>query len=235
MEQHELIDELVIGNHILFDEGVVDGFGHLSARHPTDPKKFLLAWAIAPGIVSAGDILTFDLEGNVLDGSGQELYSERFIHAAIYASRPDVNGIVHSHSPAIIPFTIVDETLQPVWHMSAFLGEGVSHFDTQDVVGDSDLLIRNMKLGSALADRLGARSVALMRGHGSVAVGRTVREAVFRAIYVEANAKIQLQAKQLGDPIFINEGEALAMQAHHDADPSYRRPWEFWSSLVDIE
>jgi hypothetical protein len=94
----ELIDELVISNHVLYDHNVCDCYGHLSARHPSDPGKFLMSWAVAPGIVTAEDILTYALEGNVLDGSGQEIYSERHIHGGIYAARPDVMGVVHSHS-----------------------------------------------------------------------------------------------------------------------------------------
>jgi len=223
----KLLGELVIGNHVLYDHNVCDCYGHLSARHPDDPGKFLMSWAVAPGIVTAKDILTYDLEGNVLDGSGQELYSERHIHGGIYAARPDVMGVVHSHSPALIPFTIVDESLQPVWHVSSFLGAGISRFDTQDVVGDSDLLIRTPELGRALAQALGDKAVCLMRGHGSAVVGRNVREAVYRAIYTEVNAQIQAEAQRFGKPIkFLTPGEAALMDKW--LNPDVRRPWELW-------
>ena len=186
-----------------------------------------MAWAVAPGIVTAADILTYDLQGNVLDGSGQELYSERHIHGGIYAARPDVMGVVHSHSSALIPFTIVDETLRPVWHVSSFLGTGIARFDTQDVVGDSDLLIRTVDLGRALAQALGDKPVVLMRGHGSATVGRNVREAVYRAIYTEVNAQIQSEAQRFGKPItFLTTGEAALMDKW--LNPDVRRPWELW-------
>jgi len=222
-----LIDELVTGNHILYDQNVVDCYGHLSARHPTDPEKFLLSWAVAPGIVAAHDILTYDLAGNVIDGSGQELYSERFIHSEIYAARPDVMAVVHSHSSSIIPFTIVDEPLRPVWHVSSFLSAGVPTFDPQPVMGDTDLLVRTPALGRVLAQTLGDRTVVLMRGHGSATVGRNVREAVYRAVYTEVNARIQSEAARFGKPIrFLTAGEATLMDAW--LNPNVRRPWELW-------
>lgn len=216
----------MLGNHILFDQGVVDAYGHLSARHPDRPDRFLLAWAVAPGIVARGDILTFDLEGNVLDGKGQELYSERFIHAAIFAARPDVGAIVHSHSPAIIPFGVTEDPLRPIWHISSFLDGGIPVFDTQDVAGDTDLLIKNMALGRALAASLGDKPVVLMRGHGSVAVGSTIHQAVYRGVYTEVNAQIQAEAMRRGKVKYLTAGEAALMNATND--PNARRPWDLW-------
>lgn len=222
-----LIEELVLANRILFHEGVVDAFGHVSARSDEDPETFLLTWAIAPGLATAADVMTFDFDGAPVEADGRELYSERFIHAAIYRARPDVMGVVHSHSPSIIPFTITEVPLRPVWHMSAFLGDGVAHFDTQDVAGDTDLLIKNMDLGGALASTIGTHPVALMRGHGSVVVGRSVREAVYRAIYTEANARLQAEAQRMGTRVkFLTEGEASLMNAF--TRPDVRRPWELW-------
>lgn len=222
-----LVDELVLANHILFRQGVVDAYGHVSARRPDDPEHFLLTWAVAPALASAVDVLTFDLDGNTPDAAGRELYSERFIHAAIYAARPDVMGIVHSHSPAIIPFSITPIGLRPVWHMSAFLADGVARFDTQDVAGDTDLLIKNMQLAGDLAAAIGARPVALLRGHGSVVVGRSVREAVYRAVYTETNARLQADALRMGAPVtYLTPGEAELMNAY--MTPDVRRPWELW-------
>jgi HCOMODA/2-hydroxy-3-carboxy-muconic semialdehyde decarboxylase len=222
-----IAEELVLANHILFQQGVVDAYGHVSARSPDDPSRFLLTCAVAPALATADDVLTFDLEGNARDAAGRELYSERFIHAAIYASRPDVHGIVHSHSPSIIPFTITDVPLRPVWHMSSFLGNGAARFDTQDVAGDTDLLIKTLELGRALTSALGEKPVALMRGHGSVVVGRTVREAVYRAVYTEQNARLQAQAMLLGRVTYLTEGEAKLMDAY--MKPDVRRPWELWA------
>jgi ribulose-5-phosphate 4-epimerase/fuculose-1-phosphate aldolase len=222
-----VIDELVIGNHILYDQAVFDCYGHLSARHPSDPTKFLLSWAIAPGIVQAGDVLTYDLQGNPHNGSGQEQYSERFIHSEIYAARPDVMGVVHSHSSAIIPFTIVDEPLRPVWHVSSFLDTNIPTFDPRPLVGDTDLLVRTPELGRALAQDLGDGVAVLMRGHGSAVVGRNVREAVYRAVYTEVNARIQSEAMRFGKPInFLSAGESALMNKW--LNPDVRRPWELW-------
>lgn len=225
----DLITELVQANHVLFRQGVVDAYGHVSARRADDPEHFLLTWAVAPALAAAHDVLTFDLDGNTSEANGRELYSERFIHAAIYRARPDVMGIVHSHSPAIIPFTITDVELRPVWHMSAFLAGGAAVFDTHDVAGDTDLLIKNLELGRALATTLGDRAVALMRGHGSTVVGRSVREAVYRAIYTEANAQLQEKAIRMGTRVkYLTEGEAALMNRY--MTPDVRRPWELWTT-----
>jgi ribulose-5-phosphate 4-epimerase/fuculose-1-phosphate aldolase len=224
----EPIDELVLANHILARQGVVDAYGHVSSRSAGDPDHFLLTWAVAPALATAADVLTFDLSGSTPDAAGRELYSERFIHAAIYAARPDVMVVVHSHSQAIIPFTITEVDLRPVWHMSAFLGSGVALFDTQDVAGDTDLLIKNMGLAGRLANKLGGFPVALMRGHGNVVVGRSVREAVYRAVYTETNARLQAEALRMGTPVkYLTPGEAELMNAY--MTPDVRRPWELWA------
>lgn len=223
----ELIDDLVAANHILFHQGVLDAYGHVSVRDERDPERFLIARHMAPGIVTAGDIITFDLEGNALDANGRKLYSELWIHAAVYAARPDVRGVVHSHSHAVIPFGVVGTPLQPIFHVASFLGEGVARFDTRERFGDTDLLIRNMALGRALAEKLGTAPVALMRGHGSVAVGASLREAVYRAVYTEVNAKLQSEALRLGGAVdYLSPGEVRLRAA--DVDPTYRRAWEFW-------
>lgn len=224
--EDQLIEELVLANRILFAQGVVDAFGHVSARSSADPSRFLLSWAIAPALATAADVLSFDFDGNTPDAAGRELYSERFIHAAVYRARPDVMGVVHSHSPSIIPFTVTETALRPIWHMSSFLESSVSVFDTQDTAGDTDLLIKTPQLGAALASSLGASTVALMRGHGSVVVGRSVREAVSRAIYTEANAKLQAESERMGKVKFLTPGEARLMNDY--ARPDVRRQWDLW-------
>ena len=232
-ELRVVLDDLITGNHILAHHGVVDCYGHLSARDPREPEHFLLAWAVAPALVTEDDILTFDLNGDRIGEDDRELYSERFLHAAIYAARPDVHGIVHSHSAAVIPFAIVaDEPLRPVWHVSSFLNDGAPVFDTMAVAGDTDLLIKNMTLGRSLAETLGSSSVVLMRGHGSSVIGRSAREAVYRAIYTEQNARIQSEASRFGKPIqFLSPGEALLMDKY--MKPDVRRPWDFWRREVE--
>jgi ribulose-5-phosphate 4-epimerase/fuculose-1-phosphate aldolase len=224
----ESVDDLVLANHILFDQGVVDGFGHVSVRDPADANRFLMSRSQAPMLVSAEDIRAFDFTGKPLDDRSEKHYHERFIHAAIYEARPDVGSVVHSHSPAIIPFGVSDVPLRPLYHMSAFLGGGAPIFEIHDVAGDSDLLVGNMELGRALAKALGAAPVVLMRGHGSVAVGSSLKSAVYRAIYLEMNARLQSDAMRLGGRVrYLTEGEAL--RAAGLTDPNIERPWNVWS------
>ena len=225
-----LIDKLVLANRILYRHGVVDGFGHVSARHDRSPDHFLLARNMAPGLVRREDIVTFDLAGAALDANGQRVYLERFIHAEIYLARPDVHAVVHSHSPSVIPFGVTQQPLRPVFHMCGFLGEGTALFEIRDVAGDSDMLISDGRLGAALAASLGARSTVLMRGHGSTVVGASIEQAVYRAIYAEVNARLQLEAKQLGEVTYLNAREAEKSAIVNDTQ--LPRAWELWTREI---
>ena len=226
----ELIDKVVVANRILYQQGVVDGFGHVSARHDRSPDHFLLARNMAPGLVRRDDILTFDLDGAAVDADGRRVYLERFIHGEIYRARPDVQAIVHSHSPSVIPFGVTRQSLRPIFHMSGFLGEGAALFEIREVAGDTDMLISDRRLGAALAATLGARSTVLMRGHGSTVVGTSIEQAVYRAIYAEVNAKLQLQAVTLGEVTYLNEREAAKAAAINDTQLA--RTWELWLHQV---
>jgi ribulose-5-phosphate 4-epimerase/fuculose-1-phosphate aldolase len=226
----ELVDKLVVANRILYQQGVVDGFGHVSVRHDKSLGLFLLARNMAPGLVRREDIITFDLDGAALDAEGRRVYLERYIHGEIYRARPDVRAIVHSHSPNVIPFGVTAQTLRPVFHMSGFLGEGAGLFEIREVAGDSDMLISDRRLGKALAASLGARSTVLMRGHGSTVVGGSIEQAVYRAIYAEVNAKLQLQAVTLGEVTYLNEREAAKAAAINDTQLG--RTWELWLRQV---
>ena len=221
-----LVDKLVLANRILYRQGVFDGFGHVSARHDQSPGHFLLARNMAPALVRHEDILTFDLDGAALDGHGRSVYLERFIHAEIYRVRPDVRAIVHSHSPSVIPFGVTRQPLRPIFHMCGFLGEGTALFEIRDTAGDTDMLISNATLGMALAAALGARSAVLMRGHGSTVVGASVEQAVYRAIYTEVNARLQIQATGLGDVTYLNAQEAVKAAVFNDTQ--LPRAWELW-------
>jgi HCOMODA/2-hydroxy-3-carboxy-muconic semialdehyde decarboxylase len=221
-----LIDKLVLANRILYRNGVVDGFGHVSARHDRSPDHFLLARSMAPALVRRDDILTFDLDGVAQEAEDRRPYLERFIHAEIYRVRPDVQSVVHSHSPSVIPFGATRQPLRPIFHMSGFLGEGAALFDIRETAGDTDMLISNSALGVAMAKALGEKSVVLMRGHGSTVVGSSVEQAVYRAIYAEVNARLQIEATQLGQVTYLNEQEARKAAATNDTVLS--RPWELW-------
>ncbi len=227
-----LVDKLVLANRILYRQGVVDGFGHVSARHDRSSAHFLLARNMAPGLVRRDDILTFDLEGAALDAGDRRVYLERFIHAEIYRARPDVLAIVHSHSQTVIPFGVTQQPLRPVFHMSGFLGAGTALFEIRDVGGDTDMLVSDSRLGAALAKTLGERSTVLMRGHGSTVVGASVEQAVYRAIYAEVNARLQIQAKQLGEVTYLNVQEAA--KAAKINDTQLPRVWDLWSREIGI-
>lgn len=220
--------ELVDANHILFDQGVVDGFGHVSMRHPVRPDHFLLARSMAPALVTETDVLEFDTDGAPTEAGGPAVYLERFIHSEIYRARPDVVSVVHSHSPAVVPFSVVSGTkLRPICHMCGFLGAATPVFEIRDVAGPgSDLLIRNSRLGAALAQSLGQSAAVLMRGHGSTVVGGTLRQAVFRAVYTEVGARLQSEAMRLGPVTYLTEEEGQATARTNDAQID--RTWLLW-------
>jgi HCOMODA/2-hydroxy-3-carboxy-muconic semialdehyde decarboxylase len=222
-----LIEDLVVANHILVNEGVLDGFGHISVRHDREPGRFLIARSMAPGLVTADDIVTCDLDGEVHDARGRRTYVERFIHSEIYRARPDVMAVIHSHSPAVIPFGVTGARLRPICHMSGFLGSQTPVFEIRDSVGNtSDLLIRNKALGVALSKTLGASAVALLRGHGNVVVGFSIQQVVFRAIYTESNARLQSEAMRMGEINFLTPEEAKATSDMNDEHLD--RPWQVW-------
>ena len=225
----KLIDDLVTANHILFGEGVVDAFGHVSVRHDKRPDRFLLARNMAPMQVTAADIVEFDLDGAPVDANGRAVYLERFIHGEIFRARPDVMAVVHSHSMAVLPFGLVPSfPFRAVTHMGSFIGTCAPVFEIRDVVGDdNDLLITNGKLGKALAECLGDSVVVLMRGHGSTAVGASLKEAVFRAVYTEQNARVLSEAARLGGPI-TGLSEAETRTATRVIGGQATRAWDMW-------
>jgi len=224
----QLIEDLVVANHILFDQGVVDAFGHVSARHDANPDRFLLARNMAPGRVAADDIIEFTLDGDPVNASGRKVYLERFIHGEIYRRRPDVMAVVHSHSHSVVPLSVVKGVrLQAIFHMAGFVGQGAPVFEIREAGGDStDLLISSNHLGRALAECFDGHDIVLMRGHGSTVVGNSIRQAVYRAVYAELNARYQLQAMQLGEVTYLTEGESRACVASIEAQ--VHRPWEMW-------
>lgn len=227
------IGELVTANSMLYAQGVVDGFGHVSMRHPTQTDRFLLSRSKAPATVNAQDILVHDLSGEPIEGQEGKPYLERFIHSEIYRRRADVMAVVHSHSPAVIPFgCVASAKLRPIYHMAGFLGRGAPCFDIADKAGDStDMLIRNQQLGTDLSECLGNSATVLMRGHGSTTVGGTLRQAVFRAIYAESNARLQLAATGLGDVKYLSAAEAENAAAVNDANID--RAWDLWVDQLD--
>lgn len=228
-----LITDLVAANRILYDQGVVDGFGHVSVRHDRNRAHFLLARSMAPGLVTADDIVEHDPDGEAVAADGRTLYLERYIHSEIYKAQPQVEAVVHSHSPAVIPFGVTRARLQPIFHLSSFLVFGTPVFEIRDAGGpETDMLIRTPALGAALARTLGGAPVALMRGHGDVVVGRSLREVVFRAVYTEVNARLETEALRLGggEVVFLNDREAANATATNTG--VIDRAWNLWKAKV---
>ena len=224
-------EDVALANRILYDRGVVDGFGHVSVRDDRDPERFLLARNMAPALVTADDVMLHALDGTVVN-DGRAPYLERFIHGSIYRARPDVGAIVHSHSAAVIPFGVVaGVTLRPLFHMSSFLRGPVPVWEIRDAAGpDNDMLVRDEHLGDALAASLGDHPTVLMRGHGSTTVGRNLPEAVFRAVYTEVNARLQAESMRMGEITFLSDKEALRSSASNAGQIA--RAWELWSREV---
>jgi ribulose-5-phosphate 4-epimerase/fuculose-1-phosphate aldolase len=208
-----IIEDLVAANRILAKEGVLDAFGHVSIRHPKSPDRYLQSRSRAPALIGADDIMEFDLDSNAIDLRGRSPFGERFIHGQIYKARPDVNAIIHSHSPSVIPFSVSKTPLRPIAHTATFLYGGVPIFDIKkEDLGKLGLLVSDNKLGAALAAKLSDRPVMLMRGHGNVVVGPNVARAVLRAIYTELNAKQLAVAISLGGSIKYISAEEAAVE-----------------------
>jgi len=224
------LEDLVYANRILADQGIVDGFGHVSVREDNHPDRFIMSRSMAPALVTRKDLMEFDLNGDAIDPQGRGLFAERYIHAAIYRARPDVKAIVHSHSQPVIPFSVTGIGLRPIFHMSAFLGSGTPVFDEQSVAGDTNMLVNDNKLGDALAKVLGNHNVALMRGHGSVDAGTTIPEVVFFAYYTDVNARLQAQALALGTPTYLTPGEAE--KSAKNLIGQYGRAWDLWKEKI---
>ncbi len=228
-----LLDELVAANRILFNQGILDAFGHVSLRDPDDPEAFHLARNLAPARVTAGDIVAYRVAtGEALDAAAPQGYLERAIHAGVYRARADVGAVVHSHAAALVAFSVGRHRLRPVCHMSGFLGaNGPPLFDSRDHPGaDADMLVRDGATAEQLSRCLGDGSVVLMRGHGATVVAPTLRRAVFRAVYARVNASLLAQALPLGDVTYLDDREARASAVH---ESQVDRPWELWRQQAE--
>jgi len=221
-----LIEDLVAGSRILADQGVLDAYGHISVRSDKRPDHFLMSRSRAPALMTAADVMELGPDSEAVSDK-RKGFIERYIHGEIYRTRPDVMAVVHSHSPSVIPFGVTRTRLQPIYHMGSFLWSGAPVWDIRTVRQENDLLVRDRPLGAALAGALGKCNCVLMRGHGMTVVGASVQEAVFRAVYTEMNARLQLQATQLEGPIeFLSDEEGKRSTAANAG--TLERPWEVW-------
>ena len=228
-----LHDDLVLANRILANEGVLDAFGHVSVRDPENAQRFAISRSRAPDLVEKSDLQILDASGARVGGSDGPSYSEVAIHAAIYRHRPDVHAVVHSHSPSVIPFGATGIPLRPIFHAASAMGSVAPVFDIAERFGDTDMLVRTAQQGDALAAVLGAGTVALMRGHGCVVAKGDLRSAVFVAVYLERNATLVLQARQLGEVRYLSAGEAERAGEMILSPMSRDRAWELWTRRLN--
>jgi HCOMODA/2-hydroxy-3-carboxy-muconic semialdehyde decarboxylase len=227
-----IAEDLVIASRTLAEHGVIDAYGHASARSDKDPNRYYMARNVAPELVTGEDILEYDLDSNAIDDKASKLYHERFIHGEIYKARPDVMAVVHNHSHAVVPYSCTGIALQPIFHMAAFVGLGVPTWDIRDAQKGSDMLVRTPYLGEHLARSLGKHPAVLMRGHGSTVVAENLPRAVGRAVYLDVNARMQSQAIALAGadrPIVFMDSQEVAANVSWQ---NYERSWSLWKTKV---
>jgi ribulose-5-phosphate 4-epimerase/fuculose-1-phosphate aldolase len=220
--------DLVLANRILAREGVIDDFGHLSVRSPENPGRYFLPCSRSPELVTLDDVLELTLAGDPVDQKGRPMYAERAIHGAIYMARSDVNAVGHHHARAVLPFTVAKVELKPLFHMAAVIGETIPLWDSQPEFGDTNMLVDDLAKGHSLAKELGQGIVALLRGHGAVVVGETIRTMVFASIYLKENAELVLQARQFGDLYYLTSGEVQKTGDMLRGRLALDRAWDYY-------
>lgn len=226
--------QLAVANRILAREEVVDAYGHVSVRHPARPDRYVLSHSLSPALVTPADLVEFDLAGEPTRPESRPLYGERSIHGAIYEARPDVNAVVHSHSHTVIPYTVTGTQIRAVYHMGTGIGQDVQIWDIRKAFGDTSMLVRSMDQGRDLAKSLGQGRVVLMRGHGCVVVGPNLKEAVLVSIYLQINAKLQMQAMQMGEVTYLTPEEERLYGEVHFSPLSMDRAWRYFLERADL-
>jgi len=227
-DKASLLADLVTANHILQDQGVVDGYGHVSVRNPANPNHFFISRWLAPDLVTPADVVELDLDCVPVNGDTRKLYSERWIHSEIYRVRPDVKSIVHTHAPTVVLMGTINEPLLPIYHMGGFIGTGLPTFDIRKSFGMTNMLINDAAKGKALAQTLGDKPGALMRGHGGITVGNSIMHSVGRSVYLKINAELHLQAGS-------RKIETLAPEEAHLAEAGnqeFPKDWDLWKRKV---
>ena len=230
-DKESLFSDLVAANRILADQGVVDGYGHVSVRHPTNPNHFYISRWLAPDLVTESDIVELDLDCTPVTGDQRKLYSERFIHSEIYKVRPDVKSVVHTHAPTVVLMGVCGEPLVPIYHMTGFIGAGLPIFDIRKSFGMTNMLITDAARGRALAESLGNHSAALMRGHGGITVGSSLSHSVGRSVYLKIDAELQLQVLGRKIESLAPEEARLAEAGNQD----FPKDWDLWKRRVMVK
>ena len=229
MTLDEARSQLATANHILAREAVLDAFGHVSMRHPSNPARYLLARSRSPELVEPSDILEFTLDSQPVAPPSGFLYGERVIHGCIYQVRPDVHAVCHHHSRAVMPFCISGIPLQPIDHLGATIGALVPFWDQRDEFGDTNLIVARSEEGQSLARALGPHWVVLMRRHGATVVGTSMEEMVFRAVFSCRNAELQREAHALGGATELTPAEIEKAGAFNLEPRPIERAWEYWT------
>jgi HCOMODA/2-hydroxy-3-carboxy-muconic semialdehyde decarboxylase len=228
-ELEAALDDLVIANRILANEGVIDVFGHISIRHPQRPDRYFLARSRSPELVERGDLMEFDLDSRPIDPQGRTMYSERPIHGSTYKARSDVISVCHNHARPLIPFSVTGAAIRPIWHVAGCIGAEVPVWDIRDEFGETDLLVTTAAMGDSLARKLGPRRACLMRGHGAVVAAHDLKAAVFVSIYLMINAALVKEAREMGEVTYLSEGEIRLTEAMNLRARSQNRAWEYWA------
>jgi ribulose-5-phosphate 4-epimerase/fuculose-1-phosphate aldolase len=225
---HALLGDLVIANRILAHEGVLDDFGHVAVRHPERPDRFFVSRSRSPELVSRDDLLEFTLDGVPVDPKGLRPYLESVLHARIFAARPDVQATVHHHCPAVLPYTVVDVPLRPVFHMASVLGGPVPVWDSRDEFGDTNMLIDDVPRADSLARALGGGTSVLLRNHGATCAAHSLPAVVFVCVRMKDNAELQSRAMAMGTPRYLTEGEARLTSEMLMGERPLDRAWSYW-------
>lgn len=229
MDAREAISELVIANRVIAHLKLVDSFGHITIRNPENPQRYFMSRSRAPGLVTKEDILEFDLDSSPIDLRGLSPYKERFIHGALYRARPDIASVCHNHAHELLPLAVTKTAMRPALHSASVIGHDVPVWDIRDEFGDTDLLVTSNQMGDSLARAVGNGKAALMRGHGSVIAGRSLRDAVFTTFYLRLNAEVLIKAMSMGkEVIYLSPGEIDKSGELHSQPLSQGRAWEDW-------
>ena len=228
----ETLHELIVATRILANERILDAFGHVSVRHPHDPKRYFIPRHMAPELAEISDIIELTLDSEPVRPTEFRLYSEKVIHGEIYKARPDVNAVVHHHAHTVLAFAISGQQIVPVFHLGAVIGH-VPFWDQRDEFGDTNMLVVKPEEGASLARALGPNWMVLMRRHGATVAGTSIRELVFRTVFGSDNCKLLAQALAMGHVDSLSPGEAKLTSAHQQRPPSTNRAWDYWVRQVE--
>lgn len=222
------LTELVMANRILAREDVIDDFGHISVRNPLNPDTYFLSRSRSPAVVTRGDIMEFTMDGDLIGADHRRPYAERHIHGAIYRDRPDVNAVTHHHARSVLPFTMVDVSLRPMFHMASVIGKEINVWDSQDEFGDTNMLVDSMEMGHSLSRALGDNRVALLRGHGCICAAADIRSVIMISIALKDNAALIRETRQLGEITYLTDGEIDMASRMLLSEMPLARAWDYW-------